>query len=1338
MNQFELTGAPADLDRAIGLAEEAVAAAAPDDPARGARLSDLSLALQTRYQLTGAPADLDRAIGLAEEAVAAAAPDDPARGARLSDLSLALQTRYQLTGAPADLDRAIGLAEEAVAAAAPDDPARGARLSDLGAMFAWMGRREDAVAAAAEAVHVHRRLAEADPAAFEPDLATSLNNLSADLSGVGRREEALAASEEAVTMRRELAAARPDAFRPDLATSLANLSNRLADLGRPEEALAAIQEAVTIRRELAAARPDAFRPDLATSLNNLSVLLAGVGRWEEALAAIQEAVEVYRELAAARPDAFRPDLATSLANLSNRLASLGRPEEALAAIQEAVTIRRELAAARPDAFRPDLASSLTNLSVRLAGLGRPEEALAASAEAVTIRRELAADRPDAFRPDLATTLTNLSADLSGVGRREEALAASAEAVTIRRELAADRPDAFRPDLASSLTNLSADLSGVGRREEALAASAEAADIYRELAADRPDAFRPDLATSLGNLSVLLAGLERREEALAAIEEAVTIRRELTAARPEAFRPDLATSLGNLSVLLAGLGRWEEALAPIQEAVTIRRVLAARRPDAYRHELQQSLQVAAWLEHGGDLIQPPLPEQTFQPWAGLAVPAGLSNLPPQPGLFVGRAHELARLDAALAGPGGVVVHGLGGVGKSTLAARWAAARAGDYIVTWWINAATSADIDAGMAALAVALQPALSGVLPLEALREGAVQWLAAHSGWLVILDNVTDPADVAPLLARAPAGRYLITSRRASGWHGTAVPVRLRVFRTLFPVLGLLAALATTTQAQGPGADSAALAAVAAARGGDWAQAYAEAGQSRDPLALKVVRWLDYTRASPEGRFSEIASFIEQNPDWPLHRTMRRRAEEAMASESDDTAADWLKRHPPVSGAGKARAAEIMIDRGNVEAGTAALRAAWVEGDFTATEESALLARFAATLRPEDHEKRLDRLLWDAQIDAARRMLPLVSPDYAAVAAARLALAADTANPAAFLMRVPGELHSDPGLAFEEARWWRKRDNYDAAAQLLLAHDDTPMRPDLWWAERLLVARRLMARGNADIAYRLAQQPGASDGNANPEAEFLSGYIALRYKKDPALAFDHFARILARVTSPYLKARAAYWGGRAAEAAGKPDLAAKWYAAGAEHMATFYGQLAAHQLGRDAPPHPVPEPRPDRAAGGPVRRRGAGPRGAAVPRRRRPRARQGLSVADGGPGEAAARFFDAGLARRELWPGRSGDRRGAARDRCRHAADGARLPRHRAAQRRRRRAGAALGDRAPGKRLCPGRDEPGRSTRPDAADAGDRRQRRPQDRRAVLARSADQRRDLQSRPRALLSRKAAR
>ena len=402
------------------------------------------------------------------------------------------------------------------------------------------------------------------------------------------------------------------------------------------------------------------------------------------------------------------------------------------------------------------------------------------------------------------------------------------------------------------------------------------------------------------------------------------------------------------------------------------------------------------------------------------------------------------------------------------------------------------------------------------------------------------------------------------------------IIRLLFVLFGSITALIPLAQADDD-VGSAALAAITAARSGDWAKAYAQAGQSPDALTLKIIRWLDYTRSSPGGRFAEIAGFIEQNPDWPLQKTLCRRAEEALASESDDTADDWLKRHLPISGAGKARAAEISINRGRVDAGTAALRTAWIEGDFTAAGERALASRFAAVLRPEDHQKRLDRLIWDGQTEAARRLLPLVPADYRALAEARLALAADAANAGRLVAQVPAALRADPGLAFEEARWWRKKDNYDNAAQALLAHADNPARPAAWWGERLLVARRLLAGGNADIAYRLVQKPGASDGALYAEAEFLGGYIALRYRKDPSLAFDHFAHMLAQVTSPYAKARAAYWGGRAAAAADKADLAAKWYAAGADHMATFYGQLAAHQLGKDAPPHPVPEPRPDAA-----------------------------------------------------------------------------------------------------------------------------------------------------------------
>jgi len=68
--------------------------------------------------------------------------------------------------------------------------------------------------------------------------ATWSNNL-ANLSDLGRREEALAAAEEAIHLYRALVEARPDAFTPDLALALNNLSGWLNMLGRRVEALAA-------------------------------------------------------------------------------------------------------------------------------------------------------------------------------------------------------------------------------------------------------------------------------------------------------------------------------------------------------------------------------------------------------------------------------------------------------------------------------------------------------------------------------------------------------------------------------------------------------------------------------------------------------------------------------------------------------------------------------------------------------------------------------------------------------------------------------------------------------------------------------------------------------------------------------------------------------------------------------------------------------------------------------------------------------------------------------------------------------------------------------------------
>jgi hypothetical protein len=415
---------------------------------------------------------------------------------KLLELALAVSRRHAAL-AKAIVRKAEGGEQDAQTLENKRSLAAGA-LNKVGVRLKTVGRLEEALAAGREVAAVFRRLADARPDAFLPDLAMSLSNLGAMNSALGRLEEALAASREAADILRRLADARPDAFLPDLANSLNTLGSVLSNLGRLEEALAASREAVDIRRPLADARPDAFLPDLAMSLNNLGTMLSNLSRFEEALAASQEAVDIRRPLANARPDAFLPDLAISLDNLGRPLFSLGRLEEALAASREGVDIQRRLADARPDAFLPALARGLNNLGVLLYSLGRIEEALAATREATDIRRRLADARPDAFLSELAGSLNNLGNRLSALGRLEEALAASREAVEIRRRLAHARPDAFLPDLAMSLGVQSKILSAMNRHAEAVEASAEGLTIVAPLVEALPQAFA-QLAQTLGQL-----------------------------------------------------------------------------------------------------------------------------------------------------------------------------------------------------------------------------------------------------------------------------------------------------------------------------------------------------------------------------------------------------------------------------------------------------------------------------------------------------------------------------------------------------------------------------------------------------------------------------------------------------------------------------------------------------------------------------------------------------------------------------------------------------------------------------------------------------------------------
>jgi tetratricopeptide (TPR) repeat protein len=131
------------------------------------------------------------------------------------------------------------------------------------------------------ALQTLRSQAEANPAAFLPDVAMTLNNLGLLYKSTQQLEQAEAVYQEALTTYRQLAEANPAAFLPNITTVLNNLGVLYKSTQRLEQAEVVYQEALTILRQLAEANPAAFLPDVAMALNNLGLLYENKGQLDK-------------------------------------------------------------------------------------------------------------------------------------------------------------------------------------------------------------------------------------------------------------------------------------------------------------------------------------------------------------------------------------------------------------------------------------------------------------------------------------------------------------------------------------------------------------------------------------------------------------------------------------------------------------------------------------------------------------------------------------------------------------------------------------------------------------------------------------------------------------------------------------------------------------------------------------------------------------------------------------------------------------------------------------------------------------------------------------------------
>jgi tetratricopeptide (TPR) repeat protein len=140
-----------------------------------------------------------------------------------------------------------------------------------------------------------------------------------------------------------------------------------------------------------------------------------------------------------------------------------------------------------------------------------------------------------------------------------------------------------------------------------------------------------------------------------------------------------------------------------------------------------------------------------------------NVPiPQNPFFTGREEALKRVVQNLAAAGTAALSGMGGMGKSQVAAQYAYMHRSEYGAVLWANADTSATLASALAGMAAVLGLPEGEAREQDAALNATLQWLDTNDGWLLVLDNANDLPVIRNLVPRAkPKKHHILVTTQA-------------------------------------------------------------------------------------------------------------------------------------------------------------------------------------------------------------------------------------------------------------------------------------------------------------------------------------------------------------------------------------------------------------------------------------------------------------------------------------------------------------------------------------------------------------------------------------------------
>ena len=348
-------------------------------------------------------------------------------------------------------------------------------------------------------------------------------------------------------------------------------------------------------------------------------------------------------------------------------------------------------------------------------------------------------------------------------------------------------------------------------------------------------------------------------------------------------------------------------------------------------------------------------------------------------------------------------------------------------------------------------------------------------------------------------------------------------------------------------------------------------------MAQAIERW-KLLVGSDGFEFSTYSGFLLTYPGLPEQDKLRGFAEKALEREAVEPrqVAAYFDRFAPLTNPGRAQYALALYALGRPEAAQVA-REAWRGGVMSDSAEAALLARLGPSLASDDHDRRMDALLWQNAPDQGARQLGLTSSARRSLFGVRLSLVQGL-DPYAGGSTPLADAAADPGYVYNRSRYLRNKGQSASAAYLLGTRPRLaalPLEPRKWVAEQLAVARQ----ADPDNAVRIA---GSIDDAFLPGTDvslqsyairddytslmWLGGTRALSSLGDGRRAAPLFYRYGTAARTPQTRSKGFYWAGRALAQAGDRSGAENYFRQAAQYPDQYYGMLALERLGLPIPP----------------------------------------------------------------------------------------------------------------------------------------------------------------------------